>query len=550
MLKRIKAAIRRFLMSTTSRPAQWFIDWVRGGHESDSGISLDGKTVLRYAPVWYAVRRISGHVAQLPLVLYRRDGERGKERAAEHPAYAIVKRRPNAMMTASVFRELLQYHALVWGNGRAAIARNRRGDPIELIPLLPDRTVTVLVNGAKWHVSDLVGDDGTITKVKFPDADVLHIVGLGYDGLAGYPLWELAKNSWGMGMGAEKFTNRFYRNNAVPGLILEAPAGVLADDEEAKKFLAAFREMQEGLDNVNKTALLREGIKATKLANSAEESQTIETRQFQRQEVALWFLLEAITGDDKSVSYSSLEQKHLAYLVNCLNGWLVKWQEQCEDKLLREREKAADSHLFRFSTGALLRSDMATTVTTLTTAVRGMLMTVNEARDLLDMNPMEGGDVLVNPAITPGPAGGGDQGGTAGDGRAAGREPAGEDGISDSTGGLTASRSPSLQARLQAVIRGRLQELAAVETKRAADLASRPEALAEWYERWEATLGQALVGLLPVDLDNRDSEADRIAVAWVGESQDRLRRGVDQETQRRIELLVDCLAMPDRATSK
>lgn len=525
MLGWIRAQMQRLLGSTTSRPGQWFLDWLHGSgtRESDSGIRLDGKTALRYAPVWYAVRRISGHVAQLPLVLYQRTGDRAKRRATEHPAYRLCKRAPNSLMTASVFRELLQYHALIWGNGRAVIIRNRRGDPIELVPLLPDRTKTVLVAGEKWHISEIVVDEATgqTESRKFRDADVLHIIGLGFDGITGYPLWELGKNSWGLGLAGEKYTNRFYRNNAVPGLLLEAPAGVFRDDEEAKKFLTAFREMQEGLDNASKTALLREGIKATKLSNTAAEAQQIETRQFQRQEVALWFLLEAITGDDKSVSYSSLEQKHIAYLVNCLNGWLVKWQEQCEEKLLREREKAADSHFFRFSTGALLRSDTKTTVTTLTMAVRGMLMTINEARDLLDLDEIEGGDDLLNPAITPGKAS--DAGGGSGQGNG-GQENGGQ-----------GNEDPALQQRLRAVVRGRLQDLADVERRRVKDLAGDAERVAAWYERWEATLATAL-GQLLGERQNCELLAGQMATAWIAESQDGQR-----EWEERIEALTTAL---------
>ncbi len=502
----IRTFVTRVFASSAGSPASWFVDWIRGEHESDSGVSLDGKTCLRYAPVWYAVRRISGHVAQLPLVLYRRTGERSKERAKEHPAFQLVKRKPNGLMTASVFRELLQYHALLWGNGRAAIVRNNRGDAMELIPLLPDRTKTVLVNGEKWHVTHIHHQGGEIEERKVKDADCLHIQGLGYDGIQGYALWEIAKNSWGLGIGSEKQTARFYKNNAVPGLILEAPPGVFQDDEEAKNFLHAFRDMHEGLDNASKTALLREGIKASKLSNTAQEAQQIETRQFQRQEVALWFLLEAITGDDASVSYSSLEQKHIAYLVNCLNGWLVKWQEQCEEKLLREREKVADTHFFRFSTGALLRSDMKTTVETLGLAVRAKLMTPNEARDLLDMDEMEGGDELSNPAITPGfgPA----------------KPPAPPEPKPDPATGdpIPDPAAEKLQQRLREIIRGRLQDLLDVERKRVADLAGKPKQLGEWYERWQKTLATALACLGSADAQGE-------AEAWVKQSQAELAAG-------------------------
>lgn len=400
MLIRWAAGIGRQIVraatSGTKNPKKWLIDWVRG-HQSDSGIDVNADSTLRYAPVWYAVNKIAGHISQMPLVTYRRLDERTKERAIRHPAYRLLKHTPNRMMSPSVFKELLQYHALIWGNGRALIDRNTRGNPVELIPLLPDRTETVIVDDQKWHITR---PDDSWEPRRIRDADVLHIAGLGFDGVCGYPLWDLAKNSTGLGLATEKHGNRFFRNDATPGVILEVPEGKLRDEDEARKFLNQFRSMHEGSDHAFKAALLREGIKANKLAMTGEESQWIDQRKFQRQEVALWFLLESILGDDESSSYNSQEQKNLAYLVNCLNRWLVKWQEECEGKLLSRFERESETHFVRFSTGALLRSDTQTTYETLALGVRGMLLTPNEARERLDLNPIAGGDQLLNPAIT------------------------------------------------------------------------------------------------------------------------------------------------------
>lgn len=485
--------------SGTRNAASWLVEWLTNATESDSGIQIDGKRALGYSAVWYAVSRISGHVAQLPLVIYRTDGERKKRRATEHPAYRLLKKRPNPLMSASVFKELLQYHALLWGNGRAVIIRNGRGEPLELLPLLPAATKTVIVERTKWHVTTIDGQD-----YKFRDENVLHIAGLGYDGLQGYPLWELAKNSWGLGLASEKHSNRTFRQRAVPGLILEAPAGVFPDDEEARKFLQAFRDMHEGVDNEGRTALLREGIKATRLAQTGAEAQMVEQRKFQRGEVALWFLLESILGDDASVSYKSLEQKHLAYLVNCLNRWLVKWEEECEEKLLREREKDADTHFIKFVTAALLRSDTKTTYETLSMGIRSMIITPNEARGLLDMDAIDdpAADKLTNPAITVNaPEKTGDE-----DKESDDEEQEGDDQQADRGEG-----------RLRAVIAARTRDLAAVERKRleqidgSTDAATRREA---FYASWQPKLSEALRPLAPDDAD-----VEAIIAAWVRDSQ-------------------------------
>jgi HK97 family phage portal protein len=512
MLAWMKRWFRRASNSTTSKPAAWFIDWLHQERENDSGVSIDGQTGLRYAPVWHAVNRICGRVAQLPLVLYERTGERTKARASRHPAYALMKRRPNPLMTAATFKELLQYHAIMWGNGRAAIVRNRRNDPLELVPLLPTTSKTVLVDGEKWHTTETKLESGEVRTYKFRDLDVLHVAGLGYDGLAGYPLWDLAKNSWGLGLAAQRNQARLFRHQSVPGLILQAPAGVFPNDEEAKKFLQAFRNMHEGFDNAGKTALLREGITANKLSMTNDEAQALEQRAFQREEAALWFALENMLGIKDSVSYNSLEQKQLAELVNCLNPWLVKWSEQCEAKLLREREILADSHFFRWSTGALLRSDTKTTYETLTLGIRGRLITPNEAREVLDLDPIDGGDELQNPAIDV-------------------RTPAADSKDTDDSDHKTPPESDTkpdpTQARLAGVIGARLQELVAVERQRVEAAAGKPDAgvrLDDFYGRWQDTLAKAVAPMLP---DADPHLAGQIALAWCSQSRALLREQTD-----------------------
>ena len=108
---RILTRIRRWLASTTSKPASWFVSWIHQERESESGVAVDGKTALRYAPVWNAVNRICGRLSQLPLVLYEQTSARTKQRAVKHPAYRLLKNQPNALMTPAIFKEVLQYHA-------------------------------------------------------------------------------------------------------------------------------------------------------------------------------------------------------------------------------------------------------------------------------------------------------------------------------------------------------------------------------------------------------------------------------------------------------
>ena len=114
----------------------------------------------------------------------------------------------------------------------------------------------------------------------------------------------------------------------------------------------------------------------------------------------MWFCLEEIIGDDSSVSYNSLAEKHLAYLTNCLNRWLVHIEAACNRALLTERQLTSETHYFKFNTNALMRMDPLKQAEYLTKLIAATVMSPNEAREKLEMNPYDGGDEYKNPAIT------------------------------------------------------------------------------------------------------------------------------------------------------
>lgn len=400
----------------------WLISLLRRatlGGDGDPHMTAD--RALSYAPVWYSVNKIAGHVARLPLNLHRINGKENKK-ITNHLGYRLLRVRSNSYQTPFVFKRQLMAHALLWGNGRAYIHRD--GLDSELIPLMPDRCETVLVQGEKFHFykhdrderlelwSDISrsierskkeGDKSGVLALH--DSEVVHIPGLGFDGVQGYSLIRLASQSWGIGLGAENQERKKQRKGYSGGLMLEAPAGMLRQQKDAEEFLEFFRKHHDGEDNAGKTGLLRDGVKANVMAMSNQDAQFIEQRKFQRQDAALWFLLESILGDDSSVSYNSLEQKNLAYLQNCLGGWLTVWEEECEAKLLTLSEIERGFY-FKFNDGALLRTDKQTTATIVSTLINARVINPNEGREMFDMNPYDGGDEYANPAITPGGTGG------------------------------------------------------------------------------------------------------------------------------------------------
>tara|TARA_R110000824_G_scaffold53003_3_gene147012 strand:+ start:431 stop:2023 length:1593 start_codon:yes stop_codon:yes gene_type:complete len=401
--------LKRILNTGLSNPAEWFVNAITSV-KSDSGIRVTGTNALSMPAVFYAVSKISGHVAQLPLCVHKRLGEGGIEKAISHPAYRLMKTRPNKYMTAAQFKETLMVHALIWGNAKAAIVRDKLGMPIELLIIDPTQSTTVYDEGRKIHTVNLnqherlnnYSEGFAARTLIIEDDDVLHIPGLGASGVGGLQLFDLAKNSIGLGLAAEKASNKDFANGSRPGIMLEAPRSAFRDKKDADEFLSSFNTWHKGLDNVGRAGLIRENMKVHTLSHSEGASNWVAQRKFQRQEVALLFQLEAILGDDESVSYNSLEQKNLAYLSNCLMKWLIRIEQECDEKLLSGRQKRADSHYWKFNTAALLRADYKTTIEALGLAITHRILSPNEAREKLDLNPYDGGDVYENPAITPG----------------------------------------------------------------------------------------------------------------------------------------------------
>jgi HK97 family phage portal protein len=388
---------------------KWLVNWLREQMSGESSESITPNNALTYAPVWYAVNRIAGHIAMMPLNVHQERPNGEITKPTSHLGYRLLRNRPNAYQTPFIFKQQMQVHALLWGNGRAFVHRD--GLNTELIPLMPDRTATALIDGKKWHATIIernerlsiwedMGQNMEKTVV-LSDSEVLHVPGLGFDGVEGKSLISLAARSFSIGIGGEKHIGSQQKKGYAGGLMLEAPLGAFRNEGDAKEFLKAFREQHEGSDNAGKVALLREGIKANVMAMSNSDAQFIEQRKFQRQDVALWFLLEQILGDDSSVSYNSLEQKNLAYLQNCLGRWMQVWEQECEAKLLSSAE-VARGYYFKFNDGSLLRSDKSATATVISQLITSRVINPNEARKMLDLNPYDGGDEYENPAISPG----------------------------------------------------------------------------------------------------------------------------------------------------
>lgn len=256
---------------------------------STSGKRVNERSAMQMTAVYSCVRILSEAVAGLPLHLYRYTGDGGKEKAVEHALYFLLHDEPNPEMTSFIFRETLMTHLLLWGNAYAQIIRNGRGQVIALYPLMPDRmAVDRDGNGNLYYEYRVSADDAHTMKegtVRLDPLDVLHIPGLGFDGLVGYSPIAMAKNAIGMAIACEEYGAKFFANGAQPSGVLEHP-GTIKDPSKVRD---SWTQTFGGSHNANKVAVLEEGMKYTPISISPEQAQFLETRKFQIDEIARIF---------------------------------------------------------------------------------------------------------------------------------------------------------------------------------------------------------------------------------------------------------------------
>ncbi|MDO4306964.1 MAG: phage portal protein [Eubacteriales bacterium] len=370
---------------------------------STSGKRVNERSAMQMTAVYSCVRILSEAVAGLPLHLYEYADGGSKEKAVEHPLYFLLHDEPNPEMTSFVFRETLMTHLLLWGNAYAQIIRNGKGEVMALYPLMPDRmTVDRDEKGRLYYEYNTSSDDAPTMKgstVKLSPSDVLHIPGLGFDGLVGYSPIAMAKNAIGMAIACEEYGAKFFANGAQPSGVLEHP-GTIKDPSRVRE---SWQNTFGGSQNANKVAVLEEGMKYTPISISPEQAQFLETRKFQINEIARIFRVPPhMVGDLEKSSFSNIEQQSLEFVKYTLDPWVSRWEQSMVRSLLTEEEKK--QYFIKFNVDGLLRGDYQSRMNGYATARQNGWMSANDIRELenLDRIPEElGGDLyLINGNMT------------------------------------------------------------------------------------------------------------------------------------------------------
>ena len=369
-----------------------------------AGMMVNERTAMQTTAVYACVRILSEAIAGLPLHVYQYRMDGSKERFPQHPLYTLLHNEPNPEMTSFVFRETLMSHLLLWGNAYAQIIRNGRGQPVALYPLLPSKMeVSRAANGQLLYTyyrdtdeSGLKPKGGYVTLRR---DEVLHIPGLGFDGLVGYSPIAMAKNAIGMALATEEYGARFFANGANPGGVLEHP-GVIKDVQRVKD---SWNAAYQGSGNAHRVAVLEEGMKFQAIGIPPEQAQFLETRKFQIDEIARIFRVPPhMVGDLEKSSFSNIEQQSLEFVKYTLDPWVVRWEQSLCQALLLPSEK--NDLFIRFNLDGLLRGDYASRMTGYATGRQNGWLSANDIRELEDMNRIpasEGGDLfLINGNMT------------------------------------------------------------------------------------------------------------------------------------------------------
>jgi len=371
---------------------------------TSSGKPVNETTAMQMTAVYSCVRILSEAVAGLPLNIYRYNDSGGKEKAFTHPLYRLLHDEPNPEMTSFAFRETLMSHLLIWGNAYAQVIRNARGEVVALYPLMPNKmTVDRDQSGRLFYVYQRGAEDskalGGESRVILSPPDVLHIPGLGFDGLIGYSPIAMARNAIGLAIATEEYGAKFFANGAAPSGVLEHP-GTLKDPQRIRD---SWNAAHQGSENAHKIAVLEEGLKYTPIGISPEQAQFLETRKFQINEIARIFRVPPhMLADLEKSSFSNIEQQSLEFVKYTLDPWVVRWEQSMCRVLLSESEKPA--YFIKFNVDGLLRGDYASRMSGYATARQNGWMSANDIRELENLDriaPELGGDLyLINGAMT------------------------------------------------------------------------------------------------------------------------------------------------------
>ena len=360
---------------------------------SEAGVTVTPDLAMTVATVYGCVRLLSESIAMLPLRLYERDGQ--YETIAEgHPVDDLLFYSPNKLQTPFEWKMLMAASLARHGNGYTVVNR-WRGRVTSIEPLVPQRM-------ALRQLTDLTAEyrythyEGRMEEFRTGDGSIMHFRGLQTDGVRGLSPIAAARNGLGLVMQQENHASKLFTQGAQPMGVLKAQRPMTPEGIEMLR--RQFDETFAGVGNSHRTIVLEEGMDWSKVSLNAEETQFLQSRKFSRNEIAMYFGIPPhMIGDvEKATSWGSgIEQQGIGFLTFTLQPWLTKICETINRDLLTPAERRR--YFAQFDTAPLTRGDLASRSASLINLKNSGILTANEVRTDLNMNPSDedGADKLV-----------------------------------------------------------------------------------------------------------------------------------------------------------
>ncbi len=366
------------------------VGWLR----SDAGELISPEAAMSISAVYACVRILAESVASLPLMLYRRRSDGGKERVTDHPLYELLHNAPNREMSSFTWRETCQGHVSLWGNTYSQVVYDGGGRVREIWPLRPDR-MTVGRTPAGELGYEYRRDTGEARV--FRADEILHIPGMGFDGLVGYSPITLARNALGLSRATEKFGSKLFANGARPSLVIKTPGTAKLSDAAKKRLQDSWNAEFGGVERAHSTAVLEEGMDIASIGVPPEDAQFLETRRFQLLEIARMFRVPPhMLAELERATFSNIEHQAIEFVVHTLRPWLVRWEQSMRRRLLTEAERA-QGYFVEFAVDGLLRGDAKSRNESYRIGRNGGWLSVNDIRSLENLNPIDNGDIYLQP---------------------------------------------------------------------------------------------------------------------------------------------------------
>ncbi len=374
--------VKNYSMADLDRDMNWLV----AGLPTNSGVTVNEQTALRHITVYSCVRVRSESFASLPLSVYRRrKSGKGRDEAYDHPLCEILHAVPNQDMTSMTWRETLNAHLDLSGNCYSLISTNRRGQVTEVYPwnwqsIEPARNKDT--RQLEYHLRDR-GKTEII-----PPEKVFHVPGLGFDGIKGYSVIQIAREAVGVGIASSEFSARFYGQGMNVGSVLETDQ--VMKPEQVDDLRRQYIEKGAGLANSWLPIVLHSGLKFNRFPMPLTDAQFIENTKLNEAQICgLYRVPPHMVADLERSTNNNIEHQGIEYVVYSMLPLITRFEQTMNWKLFTPAERA-QGYYTKFNVDALLRGDSAARATTLAAKRQNGVINANEWRELDDENPIDG----------------------------------------------------------------------------------------------------------------------------------------------------------------